>query len=148
MEQMSVLGADRAVAYERLEVQHLVPEFRAEQDDRHSFAHLARLHPRQDLEELVECAEAAREQHHRLCEVDEPELAHEEVMEVDVELAADEGIVELLIRNGNGQADIEPLCLGGTAIGSFHDAGTAAGAYDKAPGGIAELFRPVGQSMR
>src|SRR5436190_15789040 len=145
---MSVLGADRAVTHERVEIQHLVPELGAEQDDRHAFAHLARLRQRQDLEQLVERAEATWEQHHRLGEVDEPEFTHEEVMKVDVKLATDEGIVELLVRDRDGEADVEPLGLGGTAIGSLHDAGTAPGAYDKAPGGIAELLRPIGQTVR
>src|SRR5690348_2767323 len=107
VEQLGILGADGAVADQRVEVHHLVPELGAEQDQRHTLLHLASLHQRQDLEELVEGAVAAWEQHHRLGEVDEPELPHEEVMEMHVELAAHIGIVELLVGDRDGETDIE-----------------------------------------
>ena len=70
--------------------------FGAEKHDRHALAQLVRLHQGQDLEQLVERAIAAGEQHDRLGQVDEPELAHEEVMKIEVQFSADIRVVEFL----------------------------------------------------
>src|SRR3546814_1768492 len=79
----------------------------AEQHYRHLLADLAGLHQRQQLEEFVQRAEAARHHHHGLGEIGEPELAHEEVVELEVQLAADVGIVDLLHRQRDVEADVE-----------------------------------------
>src|SRR5512146_2053199 len=107
MEKLEIAGADRAVAHQRVEIDHLVPEFPAEQDDWHPLAHLAGLHERQDLEHLIERAEAAGKEHDRLRQINEPEFPHEEIVEMEMQLAADEGIVELLVRDRDGEADID-----------------------------------------
>ena len=49
---------------------------------------LLRLRQREELEQLVERAEAAREDHQRLGEIREPELPHEEVVEVEAQARA------------------------------------------------------------
>src|SRR5215472_3018516 len=84
MEELEIARTDRAVFDQRVEINHFVPVFSAKEHDRHALSCLARLHQGQDLEQLVERAETAREQHNRLGEVDKPELPHEEVMEVEV----------------------------------------------------------------
>ncbi|MNC92644.1 hypothetical protein D3C83_91060 [compost metagenome] len=71
------------MARQRVEVHHLPPVLGSEEHDRHRFLHPARLRQRQQLEQLVERAVAAREHDHRLREIGEPELAHEKVMKVD-----------------------------------------------------------------
>ena len=43
---------------------------------------------REDFEQLVHGAEAAGEDHQRLRQIREPELAHEEVVELEVQFAA------------------------------------------------------------
>ncbi len=56
------------------------------------------------------CAEGAPgEQHYRLSEIDEPELAHEEIEKMNVQLTAAIGVVELVIGDRYGQANIEAL---------------------------------------
>jgi len=62
-------------------------------------------------------------------------------MKVKVQFAANIGVVELL-WDRDGQPDIEPLRLGGAAIGRLHDAGTAPGTDDEAPLLAIELLRP------
>src|SRR5712671_8150996 len=146
MEEVEVARADRAVLDQCVEIDHLVPVLGAEENDRHAFARLARLYQRQDLEQLVERAVAAGEQHDRLGQVDKPELAHEEVMEVEAEFAADKWVVKFVVRDRDGQPDIEPFRLASAAAGRLHNAGTAAGADDEAPLLAAELFRPRRQA--
>ena len=53
------------------------------------FGELLGLHQREDLEHLVERAEPARKDHERLRQVREPELAHEEVVELEVQAVGD-----------------------------------------------------------
>src|SRR6516162_2363921 len=140
MEEIEVAWADRAIFNERAEIDHLIPIFAAEEHDWHALARLARLYQGQDFKQLVECAEAAREQDNRLSQVNEPKLPHEEVMKVEMQFPADIGVVEFFGRDRDGQPDIEPLSLGSAAIGRRHDAGTAAGADDEAPLLAVELF--------
>src|SRR5271165_7479943 len=99
MEEIEIGWADRAIFDQRVEIDHLVPVFGAKEHDRHALACLARLYQGQDLEQLVERAEATRKQHNRLGEVDKPELAHEEVMEVEAQFPADIGVVEFFVRD-------------------------------------------------
>src|ERR1700730_6610104 len=147
MEEVEVAGADRAVFHQPVEIDHPVPEFGAEKHDRHALAQLVRLHQGQDLEQLVERAIAAGEQHDRLGQVDEPELAHEEVMKIEVQFSADIGVVEFLVGDRDSKPDAEPLRLGSPAIGRLHDAGTATGADDEAPFLAVERLRPRRQAL-
>src|SRR5205807_109307 len=64
---------------------------------------LVGLHQRQNLEQLVARPEAAGKDHERLGEVREPELAHEEIMELEVQTLGDVRVGPLL----EGQTDVE-----------------------------------------
>ena len=83
--QLEVVLVDGAPLDQRLQVQDLVPVVRAVQDDLELLRELLRLHEGQDLEYLVERAEAAGKHHERLGQVREPELPHEEVVELEVQ---------------------------------------------------------------
>ena len=85
-EQLQILLVDRAPLGQRLELEDLVPVLAAVEDDEQLLRELARLREREDLEHLVDRAEAAGKDHQRLGEVGEPELPHEEVVEVEDEI--------------------------------------------------------------
>src|SRR5207249_12274188 len=88
---------------------------------------------------------AARKYDDGLGEVAEPELAHEEVVEVEGELARDVGVVEFFRGKGDGEADVEALRLGRAAVRGLHDSRAAAGAHDEAALHVVELLRPLGE---
>ena len=131
-EQIQVLLGDRAPLRHRLEVEHLVPVLAAVEDDADLLRQLVGLREREDLEQLVAGAEAAGKDHQRLRQVREPELAHEEVVELEVQPVGDVRVGALLER----QPDVEPDGLAAglvrAAVGGFHDAGAAAGRDDEA----------------
>src|SRR5437867_12132747 len=84
LQQLPVVGCDRSPFHHRLEVEYLIPVVGAVQDDLDLLGELPRLHQCQDLEHLVQRSKAAREDDERLCEVREPELPHEEVVELEM----------------------------------------------------------------
>ena len=92
------------------------------------FASFLGLDQREDLEQFVHRAEAARENHQRLRQVREPELAHEEVVELEAEFAGDVRIGKLLERQTDVQPDGLAAGVRRAAVGRFHDARPAAGA--------------------
>src|SRR4051794_782496 len=98
---------------ERLEVDDLVPVTLAEQHQRHVFLDLAGLHHGEKFEQLIEGAETAGEKDHRLGEVSEPELAHEEVVKLERQLARDVRIAGLFMRQRDRKTDIDAARLGG-----------------------------------
>ena len=71
-------------------------------------------------------AEAARKDHQRLGQVREPELAHEEVVELEVQPVGDVRVGALLERQPDVQADRLAAGLVRAAVGRLHDAGAAA----------------------
>jgi hypothetical protein len=87
MHQARILRAYRAPVHHRLQRQDAVPVFGAVEHDRRARRELLRLLEREDLEQLVERAEPAGEDDHRLGEVGEPELPHEEVVELEIQAA-------------------------------------------------------------
>src|SRR5207253_1756893 len=93
---------------------------------------LARLAECQDLEQLVERAEAAGKNDDGAREVCEPELAHEEVVELEPEAGRDVGVRALLVREADVEPDRAPARVGRAAVCGFHDAGPAAAADEKA----------------
>src|SRR5579859_5905783 len=97
MEQVYILGADRPIVHQSIEVNDLIPEFLTVQDNWDVFLHSACLHKGQDFEQFVQRAEAAGKQHRRFRQISKPELAHEEVVKVDVEFPTDIRIVELFV---------------------------------------------------
>src|SRR6185503_5547394 len=92
---------------------------------------LVGLYERQHLEQLVERAEAAGKNHQRLRQVGEPELAHEEVVELEVQPLGDVGVGALLERQPDVEADRLAARLAGAAVGRLHDARAAAGGDDE-----------------
>ncbi len=106
--------------------EHLVPVLAAVQDDQQLLRQLAGLRQRQDLEQLVERAEAARKDHQRLGQVGEPELPHEEVVELEVQLVGDVAVGALLERQPDVQPDRLAARLVRAAVGRLHDARPAA----------------------
>jgi hypothetical protein len=101
----------------------------------------------EDFKHLVERAEAAGKDDQRLGEIGEPELAHEEVMELEVERGGDVRVGMLL----EGQADVEAhgfaaglVCA---SVGGFHDAGATAAGDDEAMTARGYLFGPGGEHM-
>ena len=105
-------------------VEEPVPVVGAEEDDG-EVLDLAGLDERHGLEQLVERAEAAREDDEALGVLDEHRLAHEEVAEGDVEVEV--GVAGLLVRQLDGAADRVAAGFLAAAVGRFHDARAAAG---------------------
>ena len=129
-EQRQVLAVDHAVPDERLEVDDLVPVRRAVEQDRNAPLDLLGLHQRQDLHQLVERAEAAGKHDQRAREMREPQLAHEEVVELERQARRDVGVGPLLVRQADVEADRLAAGVGGAAVGGLHDAAAAARADD------------------
>src|SRR5689334_14140281 len=77
--ELAILLGYRAPLGHRLEIEHLIPEVSSVKDHFDFLRELVGLSQREDLEELVARAEAAREDHERLREIREPEFPHEEI---------------------------------------------------------------------
>ena len=120
----------------------------AVEDDLDLLGELFRLHQRQDLEHLVERPEAARKDHQRLCQIREPELPHEEIVELEVQPLRDVAVRPLLEGQFDVQAHGFAARLLGAAVGGLHDARAAAGRDDEAMVRRGELARPDGQQLR
>ena len=78
---------DHAFLDQRLEIDHAVPEVAAEQQDRQR-PHLAGLDQGQQLEHLVERAEAAGEHRDRARAQQEVHLPQREIVELEAEVRA------------------------------------------------------------
>src|ERR1035438_5134017 len=98
VEELQVFRRDGAVLYQRVEVDDFFAERRAIENDRHLLRQLLRLRKGQDLEELVHGSEAAGEDYQGFGQVGEPELTHEEIVELKTQLIADVRIGELFER--------------------------------------------------
>jgi len=75
-----------------------------------------------------------------------PELAHEEVVEVEGELARDVGVVEFFRRQRDGEADVEALRLGRAAVRRLHDSRPPPVHTTKRRFHAVELLRPRGEA--
>ena len=106
------------------EVQQLLPVVRIEEDDR-EVEHLVGLDQRERLEELVERAEAAGEDHEALCGLHEADLARVEVVERDVDVEV--RVRVLLVRQLDVEADREAAAFLRAAVRGLHHAGPAPG---------------------
>src|SRR5580704_13607826 len=85
LEQVEVFGRDGTGVDEGLEVHDAVPVFAAVNDDKDFFREFVGLGEGEDFEELVDGAEAPGKNNQGFGEVGEPELAHEEIMEFEIE---------------------------------------------------------------
>jgi len=125
-EQVQVVRADLALGEHALAqpVHQPAPVVGVEQDHG-ELRDLARLREREGLEQLVEGAEAAGEDHEAARVAHEHDLAGEEVVELERYVAV--GVAALLER----QLDVEPDRAGTgvprPAVGRLHDSGPAAG---------------------
>ena len=88
----------------RLEVDDLRPVFLAVDHNTYVLGELLGLGEGEELEHLVEGAEAAGEDNQGLSKVGEPELTHEEVVELEVQFGGDVGVGHLLERAGGCSA--------------------------------------------
>src|SRR5580704_9787370 len=95
---------------------------------------LVGLQQREHFPELVHGAEAAGKNDQGFGHLREPELAHEEVMEAEIQLGRDVGVRTLLVRKLNAEADRASTRFGRAAVGGLHDPRAAARADYKAPG--------------
>jgi hypothetical protein len=81
----------------------------------------------------------------RLRQIREPQLAHEEVVELEAQLGRDVRVGKLLERQADIQADGLASGIGRAAIGRFHNARPAAGADHEAVRAVlGELRGPLG----
>ena len=129
-----------------LEIDDLGPIAAAEQHQRHVLADFLGLDQGQEFEQLVQRAEAARHHHHRLGQIGKPELAHEEIVELEDQLAADVRVLRLLEGQRNVEADVDALGLGGPAVGRLHDPGATAATDHEAAVRALQPLRPLGQA--
>src|SRR5581483_2906536 len=91
--------------------------------------------------------EAAREHDDRFRQVHEPELAHEEIMEMKRKLARHVAVVEFFHRDGYRETHVDAARLRRPAIRRLHDSRAAPGANDEATLGAAQLLRPLGEPL-
>src|SRR5207244_13333622 len=126
----------------------LAPVARPVHEDDGGPLELASLAERQDLEQLVERAEPAGKDDHGPREVGEPELAHEEVVELEPEAGRDVGIRALLVWEADVEPDRAAAGVGRSPVRRFHDAGSAAAADEKPPRRGCDALRPLGHQTR
>ena len=148
MEEIEILGRDGARIDQHLEVEDFLPVIRSINKDGDPFVDLPGLRQREDLEHLVEGAEAAGKNHQRLGQIGEPQLAHEEVVELEVERGRDVGIGPLLEGQQDVHADGFAAGLVRAAVGRFHNAGTAAGGDDETMLARGDGFGPLREQLR
>mmetsp|Transcript_35222 Transcript_35222/g.93311 ORF Transcript_35222/g.93311 Transcript_35222/m.93311 type:complete len:311 (+) Transcript_35222:345-1277(+) len=129
LELRGVLLGDHAVVHERLPVDAGLPERLADQDDRQVALDLARLHQRDDLEELVAGAQPARRHHQAHARVGHQELPREEVVELEAQLRRHVRVQPVLEGEGDAEAHRGPLGAPGALVGGLHHAGARAGAH-------------------
>src|SRR5579862_320325 len=123
---MQIVLVDHSVPHQRIEVDDLFPELRAIKHDENFLSQLLRLGEGEHFHHFVHRAEAAWKHHQRLRQIGEPELAHEEVMEIKTQLGTDVRVGKLLERKADVQSDSFASRFGGAAVSGFHNARTAA----------------------
>ncbi len=134
LEERQIIAGDGAPADQGVEVHHLVPELRAVQHGRNGLAHLARLPQRDELEQLVEGAEAAGHGDERLHHVQHPELSEHEVLELHGQLRRDVAVDARLEGQRDAHADTATTFhLRRTAVAGFHEARPTASADEILP---------------
>src|SRR5579872_3306819 len=104
LEKFQILRRYRPGIDKGLEVDDLVPVLAAINDDQDFLGQLVRLGERQDFKKFVHRAEAAGEDYESLREIREPELAHEEIVKLEIQRRRDELVGMLLER----QLDVQP----------------------------------------
>ena len=126
-------AADGAGIDHGVEVDEALPVLTAVNHHQNLLGQLLGLGQGQNFKKLVQSAEAAGKDHQGLGQIGEPELAHEEVMELKIKRRRDVGIRVLFEGQIDVEADGFPARLLGSQVGGFHDAGAASGGHDEAP---------------
>ena len=139
---------DGAAVEHRAPVEHFVPILPSVNQDQIMLRQFAGLHQREHFPKLVHGAESARENDQGFRDLREPQFAHEKIMEVEAQFAADEAIGKLFVRQLDAQADGFSAGFGCAAIRCFHDAGAAAAADDEAARVLAERHGPGSDAAR
>src|SRR5271170_4667217 len=147
-EKIEVFAADRSMAHQRFEVDDLLPVTGAVQHHRNRTIQLLGLLQSQNLEHLVQGAEAPGEYHEGSRQVCEPEFAHEEVMKLQRQFGRNVGVGPLLMRQSDVEADGPSASLGSAAIGRLHDPAAAPGANNVSMGAGGQVYRPCGDKPR
>ena len=140
-EEAEISGLTRTGLQEQFEIDGGVPEFRIIENDGQRFGHLAGLPEGENLEEFVERTETSREHDEGSSPHGEMHLAHGEIMEAESEVRGGIGIWLLLTGQRDVVANGRRAGIGGSAVGCFHDAGTAAGCNDIVAGYLVIEFR-------
>src|SRR5512146_2607766 len=133
MEEMNVVGRDGTSVGQSFQVQDLLPIGLAVDQDGNLFRKLFGLSQSEDFKQFVQGSESAGKNDERLREISEPELTHEEVVELKIQFRRDIGIGDLLERQADIQTDGFPAGFTRPEIGGLHDPRAAAGCDDEAP---------------
>src|ERR1700744_1143061 len=104
-----------------------------------------RLRQCEQLKHLIQRAKATRKDDQRFCQVSKPVLAHEEIVELEIERRRDVLVRSLLKRQLDIQPDRFATGFFRSAVGCFHDAGASAGGDDKTMTARLEGLAPLGQ---
>src|SRR5580692_7048706 len=105
MEEIQIVGGNGPILHQRFKVYDFLPKTGAVENNRNLLGELSGLDERENLEELVHGSKPAREDHQRLRQIRKPELAHEKVVELEVEFIGDIRVRELLERKSDVQPD-------------------------------------------
>src|ERR1700679_1159027 len=103
LEEIQIPGRDSALLDKYIEVDYRFPIRRTIDDDRDLLGQLFGLRQSEDFEGLIDRAKTAGKDHQRLRKIREPVLAHEEIVELEVQRRRDIGIRHLL----EWQLDVE-----------------------------------------
>src|SRR5271166_5028105 len=114
LEQIQILRGDGTSVDEGLEVHDAMPVFTAVDDDENFLGKLVGLREGKDFEKFVDGAEAAGKNHQSFGEISEPELAHEEIVEFEIQRGRDVLIGILL----EGQIDVEADAFASGLVGA------------------------------
>src|SRR5579862_1398601 len=132
LEQIQVTRIDHSVLHEGVEIQDVLPKGCSVEEDEDPSLDLSSLREHQDLRQLIQGSQASRKYDERPCQVGEPELAHEEVVKLEIERRGDEWIGALF----EGQSDVEtdrfPLGVGSSPVGGLHNPGSSPRTDDEA----------------
>src|SRR5208282_6071837 len=96
VKQLQVLWRDRSGVNQRLKINYPVPIVLAIDHDADALGELFGLRQSQQLEEFVEGAEPAGKNHQCLGQIGEPQLPHEEVVKLEIQLRGDVVVGRLL----------------------------------------------------
>src|ERR1017187_5941389 len=144
VDQAQVFRRNGSCVHQCLEIDDLVPVLAAVNHHTDVLGELFGLRQGQQFKHLVEGTKASGKHHQRLGQGGEPQLAHEEVVELKIKVGRDVGDGNLL----EGQVDVEADSLAarfvGAAVGRFHDARPAAGAHHKTVARLADGLSPLG----